>query len=82
MPTKTQPALVARNGASDLSIRFYISDPASGSAPRVEVSLLGAGISVDHAVSEYSTLTPANKTSLRTLLTAIRDETFTLEGFV
>lgn len=82
---KSAPAIVVDNGGNDVSVRFYISDASSGSKPRVVVSLLSSGVpvySADHAISEYSTITPQQKASLLSILTAIRDETLTLEGFV
>lgn len=82
--TKQQPPIVVDNGTNDMSITFYVSDEASGHVPRLIVTMLRNGvpvISYDHAVSEYSSLTSNQKQNLRTMLTALRDETFTLEGF-
>ena len=64
---------------------FYLSDDASGNVPRVTVNQMDSAGNVvwtsDHAISEYSTLTPAQKTSFRSMAIAIRDETRTLDGF-
>lgn len=81
----TQPPIVVDNGANDLSVTFYVSDAASGNTPRVAVQYMHNGQIVrvsDHAVSEYSTLTPTQKTNLRSMHLAIRDETFTLDGAI
>lgn len=77
--TRAQPPITLPDDANTLSVRFYLSDV--GNAPRVEFSFPN-GSRFDHALSEYNTVTGAQKTTLRTILIALRDETFTLEGFV
>jgi hypothetical protein len=72
-----------RDGVSDLEIRFYIG-PAN--TPRVEVRFQpnAAGfdaVVVDRPLSDFTALSGAEKTTLRNLLTQIRDQCFTLEGF-
>jgi hypothetical protein len=79
--TKPQPGSVLPNSANDVSVRFFISDPASGSVPMVETSFPAQGAIFTHKLSEYTTLTPAQKSNLQTLVVALRDETFTLEGY-
>jgi hypothetical protein len=73
------------DGADDLSIRFYLADAVATppNHPRVEVHLPGpgGGVTVDRPLSEYTDLSGAQKTALRNLLTAIRDQTLALEGF-
>lgn len=83
---RTPPAQVVDNGVNALSIRFYVSDPSAGSVARVEVSLPsatpgGSPVVVDYALASYTTVSGANKTALRTILIAIRDETLTKESF-
>lgn len=83
--TLAQPPLTLDNGPNDLGMYFYISDAGSGNVPRVTVTYFRSGTAVrqsDHAISEYTTLTPAQKTSFRSMALAIRDETFTLDGAV
>lgn len=73
------------NGTNDLSVTFYISDPASGSVPRVTFqwkSDQGQPVSVDRPLSDFSSLNGAAKLQLRNSLVSLRDECFTLEGFV
>jgi len=79
MKTRAQPPVTLPDDANTLSVRFYLSDV--GNVPRVIFSFPG-GQSFDHALSEYSTVTGAQKTALRATLLALRDETFALEGFV
>jgi hypothetical protein len=84
--SKAQPPEQIPDGANDLACLFYISDPASGSVPRVQFTFKpNSGplpvVIFDHALSDYTTITPAQKVTLRNLLAALRDETFTLEGY-
>lgn len=78
MKTRPQPPQVLPDDANTLSVHFYLSDV--GALPRVAFTFPG-GAHFDHALSEYSTLSGAQKTTLRNLLLALRDETFVLEGF-
>ena len=87
MKTKARSPEQLPDASDDLRVIFYISDPASGSVPRVQFQFTaanpaGESVFFDHALSEYSTLTPAQKANLRAALLALRDETYTLEGFV
>lgn len=75
--TKNQPPLSLPDDADSISVHFYISD----GVPRVVFDFPTAKQRFDHAISEYSSLSGAQKTTLRSLLTALRDETFTLEGY-
>ena len=80
LPAPPAEVVTVETGADAIQIHFYIG----GGAPRVVVDFLDATGAIkyhsDHALSEYS-LSGAQKTTLRNLLTTIRDETFTLEGF-
>lgn len=70
-----------QDGANDVAIRFYVT---AAGAPRVEVQFptnVGAPVTADRPISDFATLTGAQKTTLRALLTAIRDEALALEGF-
>ena len=74
------------DGANDLSIRFYVADAASSppNHPRVAVELhteAGSRINVDRPVSDFTSLSGAQKAALRAALLSIRDEVLTLEGF-
>lgn len=79
MRTKPQPPANLPDDDNTLSVRFYLSDTPPN-PPRVEVTFPN-GATFDHALAEYSTVTPAQKTALRGVLLALRNETFTLEGF-
>ncbi len=61
-----------------MRVLFYLAD----GDPRVTFFFPGEGKFFDHAISEYSSLSGAQKNNLRTMLQALRDETFTLEGYV
>jgi len=74
--TKAQPPISVDDGPNDLSIRFYIAD----GVPRIIV-VLPNGTHLDHAISEYSSLNGTQKNNLKSMLIALRDETFSLEGF-
>lgn len=76
--TRPQPPLSIDDGPNNLSITFYVT---SDGTPRVTVTFPGYAGTLDHAVSEYSSLTNSQKNNLRAMLIAIRDETLTLEGF-
>ena len=78
--SKANAPTVLPDDANALSVQFYISDAASGNVPRVSFTY-PQGAHFDHAISEYTTVTPAQKTALRAILLALRDETFTLEGY-
>ena len=83
MKTFPQPAINVDNGADDIRMTFYVSDASSGKVPRVILHYLSNGQQVresDHALSEYTTLTPVQKTNFRAMVLTIRDETFTLDG--
>ena len=76
-------AQTVRDGADDISIRFYI-DQGAGRAPRCEVRLPqdnGEQVWIDRPLSDFSNLTAPQKVTLRSLLTTIRDQALTLEGF-
>ncbi len=75
--SKAQAPAVLPDDADSISVRFYISD----GAPRVTFEYPSQNKRFDHAISEYNSLTAGQKTTLRTLLLALRDETFTLEGY-
>lgn len=64
-----------QDGADDLEIEFSVPN----GVPTVVVRL--NGVHSRRPLSEYTTVSAAQKTTLRTILTAIRDETFTKEGF-
>jgi hypothetical protein len=76
--TKANPPTVLPDDADSLLVHFYISE----GIPRVTFEFPSQGRRFDHAISEYNTLSGAQKTALRALLTALRDETFTLEGYL
>jgi hypothetical protein len=78
MRTKPQAPLSLPDDANTLSVHFYLSD--IGNAPRVAFTFPN-GQTFDHALSEYSTVSGPQKLALRSTLLALRDETFTLEGF-
>jgi hypothetical protein len=75
--SRNNPPTVLPDDADSLVVSFYISD----GAPRVTFRFPEQNKSFDHAVSEYSSLTNTQKNNLRTMLLALRDETFTLEGY-
>ena len=79
MKTKSQPPINLPDDDNSLWVRFYLSDTPPN-PPRVEFTFPN-GMTFDHALSEYSTITGAQKTNLRAILLALRNETFTLEGF-
>lgn len=81
MRTRQPPPVVVDDSASKLEIRFYISDDASGNVPRLQL-ILSNGLTYDHPMSDYSSLTNTQKNNLRAMLVALRDETLTLEGYV
>ncbi len=73
------------DGADDLSLRFYI-DRRTGDTPvpRVELHLTtvnGDEVTVDRPFSDITALTGSQKTNLRNMLIAIRDQVLGLEGF-
>lgn len=75
-----------RDGADDLSIRFYIADAAASPPNHARVVVQyttssGSTVESDRPLSDYSSLSGAQKTSLRALLTAIRDQNLALENF-
>lgn len=78
--------LNADSSANGLNILFYISDVSSGHVPHVIVNILDVNgntiYSKDRPLSDYQTLSGAQKINLGSLLTSLRDEFFTLEGFV
>lgn len=76
--TKANPPTVLPDDTDSISVHFYISD----GAPRVVFDFPGQGKRFDHAISEYSALTGTQKNNLRAMLQALRDETYTLEGYV
>lgn len=80
--TKPLPPLSLPDDANSLSITFYVADAAAvpPNHPRIIVHFPN-GPNFDRPVSDYTSLTPAQKTNLRTMLLALRDETFTLEGY-
>lgn len=65
------------------SIAFYRSDANAvpPNDPRVRITL-SDGTQVDHALSEYTSVTGAQKTTLGTIIQSLLTETLTLEGFV
>lgn len=72
------------DGADDISIRFYVAISANGSkVPSVHLhqETAGAPVVIDRPLSDITSLTTNQKNNLRTMLTAIRDELYTLEGF-
>lgn len=75
---RAQPPISIDDGPNNLSITFYI---APDGTPRVTVTFPNYGGTLDHAMSEYSSLTNTQKNNLKNMLLAIRDETLTLEGF-
>lgn len=80
---QVQVPQTVRDGADDLAIRFYVPGP--GATPRVEVVLSNNGngdpVVIDRPITDFTNLTPANKNALRALLTTVRDQALTLEGF-
>jgi hypothetical protein len=76
--TRANPSTVLPDDSESLRVQFYLSE----GAPRVRFEFPGQQKTFDHAISEYSSLTGAQKTNLRAMLLALRDETFTLEGYV
>lgn len=84
---RTVPIVQTVNDAPDaLSIRFYISDASANppNVPWVQITLpavSGDPVHVDRPLSDFTSLTPAQKANLRTLLTAVRDQALALEGF-
>lgn len=81
--SKNSPPVVLPDDADSISVRFYISasEPPGSGVPRVTFEFPGQNKRFDHAISEYSSLTGAQKNNLRSMLVALRDETYTLEGF-
>ena len=77
--SRNNPPTVLPDDANSIRSTFYLSDV--DNSPRVAFTFPN-GAHFDHALSEYSTVTPAQKTALRNTLIALRNETFTLEGFV
>lgn len=74
------------DGANDLSIRFYLADAAATppNHPRVAIELVTIGgerLQVDRPVSDFSSLSGAQKTALRAALLSLRDEALLLDGF-
>lgn len=78
MKTKPQPPLTLPDDANALDVRFYLSDV--DATPRCTFTFAN-GTVFDHALSEYSTVSGAQKLTLRNILQALRDESYTLEGF-
>lgn len=73
-------AETVRDDIDAVSVRFYIMD----GTPRVAVFLAqdnGTAIPVDRPLSDFTTLNAGQKVTLRNLLTSIRDQALTLEGF-
>lgn len=79
--TKPTPPSTLPDDANSLAILFYLASPDATPPNHPRVSVQFPGASFDHAVSEYTTLTNGQKNTLRSLLLALRDETFTLEGY-
>jgi hypothetical protein len=75
--SKANPPTVLPDDADSIVCSFYIADGAA----RVSFRYPQQNKTFDHALSEYNSLSGAQKTTLRNLLTALRDETFTLEGY-
>lgn len=75
--SKARTPIVLPDDVDSISCHFYISD----GDPRVTFEFSGQSVKFDHAISEYTTLTGAQKTTLRTLILALRDETYTLESY-
>ena len=76
--SRNSPPVVLPDDADSLAVTFYVSD----GLPRVTFQFPAQSKRFDHALSEYNSLSGAQKTTLRTLLTTLRDETFSLEGYV
>jgi hypothetical protein len=77
---------VARAGNDDVSIRFYVSDPKAipPSTLRVEVQIEhdnGEPPTIQDFPITTSALTAPQRTQLRALLTALRDEAFSKAGY-
>ena len=89
MKTKTfpqppaPPPVVVDDSTNALQITFFV-DQVNG--PSVLVHFVDTNgqqqYAASYPLSSYSTVTGAQKTALRSVLQAIRDETFTKEGFV
>lgn len=75
--TRANPPTVLPDDADSVRVQFYLSEGLA----RVRFEFPAQQRTFDHALSEYSSLSGAQKTTLRTLLTALRDETYTLEGY-
>lgn len=75
--TRNNPPTVLPDDADSLRVQFYLSE----GVPRVRFEFPSQQKTFDHAINEYSSLTGAQKTNLRAMLLALRDETFTLEGY-
>jgi len=83
--SKAQPPIVCDDGANDVSMRFYVSDAASGNAPRVEVLFLRNGQEVDRLdapASEFVTVTNQEKLDFRATAIKFRNEAYTKRGYV
>ncbi len=76
--SRNRSPIVLPDDTDSLVIHFFISD----GAPRVIVEFPQQGISFNHPISDYGSLTANQKNNLRAMLQALRDETFTLEGYV
>jgi hypothetical protein len=82
---KNRAPQVARAGADDISIRFYVSDAAAQppNTLRVEVQIAhddGTNTVQDFPITT-SALTPAQRTQLRAMITALRDQAMALAGY-
>ena len=83
---KARGPKVARAGANDIGIRFYLSDAAAAppNTLRIEVQIPHEG-DEPSGLQDFpittSSLTPAQRTQLRALLTALRDEALTRGGY-
>lgn len=76
--SKNNPPTILPDDADSISVHFFISD----GTPMVTFEFPVQSKRFIHALSEYNSLTGPQKISLRSMLTALRDETFTLEGYV
>lgn len=82
MKTRTIESIQsAPDTADDVTVGFYVADAASPGGRHLRVVVNLGPVQTDRPLSDYTNLTPANKTALRNLLTALRDQSFSLEGF-
>ena len=76
--SRINPPTVLPDDPDSLSVHFFISD----GTPMVTFEFSSQKLRFIHALGEYNSLSPAQKNNLRNMLQALRDETFTLEGYV